>query len=585
MQVDNGPHPHSRLQREEDELGDGEDEFAEYTGATERIPIGERAEKEWQERQKREMEAAVRGDFDQDAVVEDEMDEDEEEWERAQLRRTVQTSTSSAPRSREASPFRPAPIPDSAPLPAVGTCSTRLELTLRALEQSTAASAAVIESATRELETLDAAERENKLDVVAVEDKASWFNELDEFVVSLARFMEEKVAKVEEVERQALELLVRRNTMLGKRRGRWLDERLEVCFGSAPKMSAVVVADEDEQDSEVDSVFAQRVDVTQLENLDAADELSFRLAQQEMVDRLSEIFADVQAPEYLDPAASATSANISSLPFLSPTTTSSSSLHPRSLVSRFSDWRRLYPEEYAQVWGGLSLAQIWEFYARLELIPWLPFDRNSGSHAMARFRWFAGASEYTSDGGGGDDEVLTSIVANVLVSYLVKVVEQGGYLVWSEGQTREAVEVVEVVQTVLGSEHARCVSLGEVVVETWRRQVERLREVAPKQMGGASGEAAKEVVDQLVGLLRNLLAWERVLAVRTVVGGRGETPTAVMGRSFVGLVENLVLDVIQPLTDRLATESGEAAREEVIDNIPQHILAKSEKLSLLAHQP
>ena len=69
MEVDDGPHPHSRLQREEDEYGDGEEEFAEYTGATERIPIGEKAEKEWRERQRREMQAAVQGDVDDEGMA------------------------------------------------------------------------------------------------------------------------------------------------------------------------------------------------------------------------------------------------------------------------------------------------------------------------------------------------------------------------------------------------------------------------------------------------------------------------------------------------------------------------------------
>ncbi|SJX60807.1 uncharacterized protein SRS1_12033 [Sporisorium reilianum f. sp. reilianum] len=596
MEVDDGPHPHSRLQREEDELGDGEDEFAEFTGATERIPIGEKAEREWKDRQRREMEAAVRGDFDQDAVVEDEMDEDEEEWERAQLRRTqTHARASSRSASREASPFRPAPIPASAPLPSVDTCSTRLELTLRALEQSTAASTAVISSTATELETLDAAEKENKLDVAAVEDKASWFNELDEFVASLARFMNEKMAKVEEVETRALELLVKRNRMLGKRRGRWLDESLSVVLGVMPTPSAVVdLGQQGEEDQEMDtaddSVGTQAVDVSRLDNLEPADELSFSIAQRDIASTLSAIFADVQAPEYLDPAA--TTHTQSSLPFLSPTNPplTDSDLHPRSVVSRFHEWRRRYPDEYAQVWGGLSVAQIWEFYARLELIPWSPFQSSSemraGASAIAHFGWFTGASDYTSRAGdavGGDDEVLATLIGNVLVSRLIELVGKGAFSPWLAQQTREAVEAVDVVQTVLGAEHARCVSVVEAFLEVFRAQIARLRGIVQAPLGmqtGAGGQvdkARQQVADQLVqGLLKNLVGWSRVIGSAKDAGGSAR----VLTKTFVGLVESLVVEVIEPFI-----AGSHVSMKEVFEIVPQNIVAKSEKLSLLSHRP
>jgi GC-rich sequence DNA-binding factor len=41
-----GPHPNSRLQREDDDLGEGDDDDAEYTGAQERIALGKKGRKE-----------------------------------------------------------------------------------------------------------------------------------------------------------------------------------------------------------------------------------------------------------------------------------------------------------------------------------------------------------------------------------------------------------------------------------------------------------------------------------------------------------------------------------------------------------
>lgn len=77
-----GPHPESRLMREEDELGEGDDELAEYTGAQERMPLGKKAEAAHEARRKEEMREAL-ADGGEDA----EMDEEDEEWEQAQMRR------------------------------------------------------------------------------------------------------------------------------------------------------------------------------------------------------------------------------------------------------------------------------------------------------------------------------------------------------------------------------------------------------------------------------------------------------------------------------------------------------------------
>ncbi|GAC99508.1 hypothetical protein PHSY_007110 [Pseudozyma hubeiensis SY62] len=573
--VDSGPHPHSRLQREEDELGDGEDEFSEFTGATDRIPIGESQMKEMEARQRQEMYEAIRGDSD------DEMqDEEELEWEQAQLRRTQTTN----PVSREASPFRSAPIPAPTPLPSVGTCSTRLELTLRALEQSISSSKSVVESTGKELIALEEAERENKLDVVAVEEKAAWFDEMEAFVVSLARFMEEKVARVEEVETRAMELLVRRNRIVMRTRGRWIDGRLRMCLGIVPGKSAVIEFDEEKGDAEMDTGDgigdeAQAVDALQLDTLPPADESSFALAQQEILTTLKTIFADTQAPEYLDPAA--TTAN----------TGFDTDLHPLSVVSRFQEWRRAYREEYAQVWGGLSLAQIWEFYARVEVIPYSPFSSTTtrgwvgGAAAISRFRWFTGASDYASravDGKeavGGDDEVVETLMGNVLVKKLMGLTQGGAFSPWSAEEFGEAVEAVDLVQTVLGAGNARCEGLMESFLDVFQRQIGRLEEVMQLPSTaipvGDRAQAGREVAEQLVQLLKNLIGWSRVIDLKQI---------AALAKVYLGLVESLLGGVVEVFASRLEGAVQGMEREVwgmVREVIPQHIVKGSERIGAL----
>lgn len=66
---------------------------------------------------------------------------------------------------------------------------------------------------------------------------------------------------------------------------------------------------------------------------------------------LAALFADVKAPEYRDP----------------------------NLVirRRFEEWRDKYGEEYRITFAGLSLAQVWEFWARVEMARWNPFEVRS----------------------------------------------------------------------------------------------------------------------------------------------------------------------------------------------------------------
>ncbi len=241
-------------------------------------------------------------------------------------------------------------------------------------------------------------ERENEADVEAVEEKASWFAELDEFVTNLARFMEEKVGAVEEAESEALELQVRRCRMLGRRRARWLEARFERCFEvklQRPIVPDFASAGEEQGDGDVEMNEDENtlkgegeaeIDATQLDKLSAADELSYTLASDAILTKLQEAFADVSSTEYLDPTATVSS--------------TSQELHPRSIVSRFEEYRQRYPEEYSQIWGGLSVAQIWDSmldwrWSLGTLFPLPPLllveVKEGGRRAPTQFRTFVGS--------------------------------------------------------------------------------------------------------------------------------------------------------------------------------------------------
>ena len=46
----------------------------------------------------------------------------------------------------------------------------------------------------------------------------------------------------------------------------------------------------------------------------------------------------------------------------------------RGLAKWFGEWRERYTDSYIGAWGGLGLVGAWEFWVRLELLGWNPFE-------------------------------------------------------------------------------------------------------------------------------------------------------------------------------------------------------------------
>lgn len=68
--------------------------------------------------------------------------------------------------------------------------------------------------------------------------------------------------------------------------------------------------------------------------------------------QLAALFADVKAADFRDP-------NL-------------------GIRARFEQWRERFAEEYEMTFAGLSLVQVWEFWARVEMASWNPFEVRPG---------------------------------------------------------------------------------------------------------------------------------------------------------------------------------------------------------------
>ncbi|KAG9021219.1 hypothetical protein FS842_006754, partial [Serendipita sp. 407] len=124
-----GPHPESRLMREDDDLGEGDDDDAEYTGAQERIALSKKGRKEEAKQRKKGMVELI------EEV--DEQDEETMEWEMAQVKRAVPTEVAAAQAQEpQVHTYKPHPIPTPTSIPTIDAATQRIATGLTVLTTS-----------------------------------------------------------------------------------------------------------------------------------------------------------------------------------------------------------------------------------------------------------------------------------------------------------------------------------------------------------------------------------------------------------------------------------------------------------------
>jgi len=83
-------------------------------------------------------------------------------------------------------------------------------------------------------------------------------------------------------------------------------------------------------------------------SLTSGDSSDLSIALSSLHESLSSLFSDVKVDDYRDP-------NL-------------------AIRGKFEEWRKEYGEEYGMLYGGLGLVGVWEFWARVEMAGWNPFE-------------------------------------------------------------------------------------------------------------------------------------------------------------------------------------------------------------------
>ncbi|KAH8114705.1 nineteen complex-related protein 2-domain-containing protein [Phellopilus nigrolimitatus] len=425
-----GPHPESRLMREDDELGEGDDEFAEYTAAHERIALGKKSKKK---------EAASRR-------CSEEHDEETMEWEMEQLRRGSRRDSESSEKQKPKQEYRPAPIPPLTPLPTLDSAISRLTQSMTQLTTSHASNTTSMSSFADERTVLEGKEKEMRTMVENAELKRSWFSSFREWVETVATFLDEKYPTLEELEEEHVSLLKERSNMVAKRRIQDDEDDLSLFLGDLPPSGT---NDQEELDELGRVLPRQNPAVARKErrayrtsrharhtasqeeegystdsSLFPSDEADYQAALSSLHSKVNNVLQDVRSDEFQDPQI--------------------------GVARWFGGWREKYSDTYTGAFGGLGMVSAWEFWVRLELLGWDPV---ADPRALDSFAWFSALYEYSRPRNedaepalGPDGDLVSAMISTAVVPRLCKVIQSGAFDPYSARHILILVDLAEQVE-------------------------------------------------------------------------------------------------------------------------------------------
>lgn len=570
-----GPHPESRLVREEDELGEGDDEFADFTSAQERIALGKKSKKVEASKRRDEMKELI-----EDA---EEVDDEMEEWEQAQLRRGGMRAEEETALASVKQVYKAAPIPPLTPIPTLDSAVARLTQATTSLTQSHGQNTSTMTALSAEHNLLDERENEMRQLITKAELKRSWFAAFRDWIETVATFLEEKFPQLERLEEEQVSLFKERYDMVsGRRHADDLDD-LSSFLGSLP----VVPHTEDEELDELGRVVprsnptAARRDrqyaratrrsrrqgsgrrfTTESEDgystdasLPSSDAADYQLALEKLSQKRNDVLSDVRAGDFKDP-------NL-------------------GLSKWFGEWREQFGDIYTGAWGGLALVGAWEFWARLELIGWIPFE---STHSLDSFRWYRALYEYarpqprnTFEGAvkaelGPDGDLVSAMISTVVIPRLSMIIQGGGMDPYSAKDVRRVVDLAEEIGLSVEKNHIKFQVLLKAVCACFQRAVTEWEALTQQYLAQNNPSfdpeaipARRRVLSRQRKLLTGLLTWRKYTGERFGLGVSAE---------------KLVRDCMLPLAETGWEVGGESIMRTVGSMLPKELVPSPLKTRL-----
>jgi GC-rich sequence DNA-binding factor len=623
----------SRLVREEDQFGEGDDEHAEYTGAKERVPLGEKAGLAAEANKKAGMKAMI-----MDAEVDlYEGNEEEMEWEAAQIRRGgIGNSAEKTTNERKEEIYKAAPIPEHAPLASLASVENGLLHLLSLVEESVAEQNAAALQFTTEEDSLAKQEAELRQEVSREVERADFFEDLNRFVKEIDLFFTKKWPQLEKVEQDLISILKERADMISKRRYEDLSDDL-VLFKDGeisvlrPSSSRANESEpgEGELESEVDELGRSRPELDISPHAPSRTvrrngrksrrdrRMAVALADNATIEEDDEGFStddslspadssDLQsASRCLHDSGKAILVDITNPVFLSPT-------HEGSISDRFLSWKSKYPEEYGNAFGSLALVQAWEFWVRVEVVTGLniwglrEWVKSEDKRGIENWEWMRGLEKYEhaiqsgsqSDSADNQESVIAAMISTVVIPLLLPIIKCS-YDPFSSRATTKSLQLAEQVSYVLETDgNPTYDKLIKCFLDRFRSSVAELkrlvgssRELSEKlrsQVGVEGIQARKRFLNKSLKLFKQGIRWKQFFNKNYWIdldqldnqGDLGQTDSgASLPLNFKHLlVHHLLLQIVFPILS-ISWETGGHEISQKVCFLAYHKLPKPTLIS------
>ncbi|CAG8441783.1 1445_t:CDS:10 [Ambispora gerdemannii] len=338
--------PESRLVREEDEIGDTDEELEQYVD--EKVALSKKAKKE--ERLKKK--AGIK-----QMIIDAEGEEDEEllQWENEAIKKGANLASRSSTRPiKKPKPLTTASIPINLPIPSFLEVESRLTQELDNLRDLYKNHQMELMQLKRDFHDNVETSENYVSELQRAKKQYTYFQELKTFIEDLVEFLDTKFSILEENEEAFLSCLFEATDIIIKRRLQEDSDDLAFLFGKTDDTQIYR-----QQVREIRKrTLVKNMSIEEEEGLSTDDEL-LETEKNEILSKIgliseqhTELFNDVREE-----------------------------FKSISLIkSKFEEWKSEYREEYLKAYGGLSLPGVFEFYIRYELLLWDPFKAQYTFH-------------------------------------------------------------------------------------------------------------------------------------------------------------------------------------------------------------
>lgn len=209
------------------------------------------------------------------------------------------------------------------------------------------------------------------------------------------------------------------------------------------------------------------------------------------------------------------------------------------VATRFEEWKKKYPKDYATAYVPVALSQVFEPYVRMEMVRWNPLEGGrdgggeQGGEALEGFAWFErlfaygqGEGEGGSEGEGeredADERLVPVMVEKVVVGKLQQILEDC-YDPVSGKETQRAVAAVQGLLIYEPGKHALemllrapLTRIEEAITQVCLPLLKMEGIVEENEERGGGMDYQRRQLFVAVKLFRNACAWHEVLAPRAL---------------------------------------------------------------------